>query len=194
MMTETNKVGIVGGIKSDLIDTFEFGYRGGVQYAAKERGVDIEVLVQYADSFTDVAKGKTIATTMYQSGADTVFQAAGAVGIGVIEAAKELNKWAIGADIDQSFLAPDNVITSAMKNVNQGIFSVVEEAAGGANMGGSTFVGTLADGAVGIAPTTSNLVSADIIAKTDEVKALLISGALKAPINEGEYNDFVAGL
>ena len=194
MMTQTNKVGIVGGIKSDLIDTFEFGYRGGVQYAAKERGVDIETLVQYADSFTDVAKGKTIATTMYQSGADVVFQAAGAVGIGVIEASKELNKWSIGADIDQNFLAPDNVITSAMKYVNMGIYSVVEAVAGGASLGGSTFVGTLADGAVGIAPSTDKLVPADIVAKTEDVKAKLISGALKAPINEDEFNAFVAGL
>jgi len=194
MMTETNKVGIVGGIKGDIIDTFEFGYRGGVQFAAKERGVAIEVLVQYADSFTDSAKGKTIATTMFQSGADIVFQAAGGAGVGVIEAAKELGKWAIGADVDQNFLAPDNVLTSAMKLVNQGIYNVTKEVAGGANLGGQIVVGSLENGAVGIAPSSDKHVPADILAKTNDVKAKLISGAIVAPLNEETYNAFIAGL
>lgn len=194
MVTETNKVGVVGGIKGDLIDTFEFGYRGGVQYAAKERGVDIEVLVQYADSFTDAAKGKTIATTMYQNGADIVFQAAGGVGVGVIEAAKELDKWAIGADVDQNYLAPDNVLTSAMKYVNQGIYNVVSDLVAGKNLGGSIISGTLENGSVGYSPSSDKFVPADILAKTDDVKAKLISGELTAPINEGTYNEFVAGL
>ena len=193
-MTETNKVGFVGGIQGDLIGAFDYGYQGGVQFAAAERGVEIEVLAQYADSFTDSAKGKTIATSMYQNGADIVYHAAGAVGIGVIEAAKELDKWAIGVDSDQNYLAPDNVLTSAMKLVGNGIYNVVKDSAAGANLGGSLYVGTLENGSVGIAPTTDKHVPADIIKKTEDIRSKMIAGALTAPMNEAGYDAFVAGL
>lgn len=59
--TKTGKVGFVGGIKSGIIDQFQYGYQAGVQYAAKELGKDITVDVQYAESFSDASKGKAIA-------------------------------------------------------------------------------------------------------------------------------------
>lgn len=99
-MTETNKVGFIGGIAGDVIWGFDYGFQAGVQYAAKELGKEIEVLNQYAESFSDATKGKAIATNMYQQGADIVFHAAGDVGTGVIEAAKEQDKWVIGVDRD----------------------------------------------------------------------------------------------
>ena len=193
-MTETNNVGIVGGVKGAIIDTFEFGYRAGVAYAAKELGKEIEVQVQYADSFTDAAKGKAIATSMFQNGADIVFQAAGATGLGVIEAAKELGKWAIGADTDQNYLAPDNVLTSAMKDVGAGIYNVCKSINDGENLGGTVYTGTLANGAVGYAPSTSTHVPADVIADTDALMDKMIAGDVVAPINEEEFNAFVAAL
>ena len=81
----------VGGISSALIDQFEYGYRGGVAYANKEKGTNVEVSAQYAESFSDAAKGKAIANSMYSDGCDVVFHAAGGVGTGVIEAAKDAN-------------------------------------------------------------------------------------------------------
>ena len=92
-MTETNKVGFVGGISSGLIDQFQYGYEAGVKYAAKELGKDIDISVQYAESFSDAAKGKAIATKMYSDGCDVIYHAAGGSGTGVIEAAKEADKW-----------------------------------------------------------------------------------------------------
>ncbi len=77
-MTETNKVGFIGGIAGDVIwGGFDYGFQAGVQYAAKELGKEIEILNQYAESFSDATKGKAIATNMYQQGADIVFHAAG---------------------------------------------------------------------------------------------------------------------
>ena len=125
-MTETNKVGFVGGQKSATIDQFEYGFRAGVDYAAKELGKEITVDVQYANSFSDAAMGKGIATKMYDS-CDIVFHAAGNVGNGVIEAAKEKDKWVIGVDRDQNDLAPDNVLTSAVKRVGDAIQIVTEK-------------------------------------------------------------------
>jgi basic membrane protein A len=193
-MTETNNVGVVGGIQGDVIDTFVYGYSAGAKYAAYEQGKEIEVQVQYIDSFTDSAKGKTVATKMIQDGADVVFQACGGGGVGVIEAAKEQGKWAIGADSDQNHLAPDNVLTSAMKLVGAGMYNVCKESANGNDLRGQTYLGTLENGSVGIAPTSAANVPEDILADTEAVKQKLISGELTAPIHEEPYNEFLETL
>ena len=101
-MTETNKVGFIGGMESPVISKFDYGFRAGVKAA----NPDAEVMVQYANSFTDSALGKTIANQMHSKNADIIFTCAGAVGIGAIEAAKENGKKAIGVDQDQNSLAP----------------------------------------------------------------------------------------
>ena len=68
MTTKSNNVGFVGGMESAVIDRFEYGYRAGVKEAAREKGQDIEVQVQYANSYADQAKGKNIANQMYLKG------------------------------------------------------------------------------------------------------------------------------
>ena len=107
-------------------------------------------LSQYAESFTDAAKGKAIANNMYQQGADIVFHASGGVGDGVIEAAKEKGKWAIGVDKDQNFLAPDNVLTSAMKRVDNAVYDAVRRAVKG-EFKGETRLYNVANGGIGLA-------------------------------------------
>ena len=122
-MTKTNNVGFIGGIQTPVISRFEYGYKAGVKEANKKCDVD----VQYAGTFSDAAKGKSIANQMYGNGADIIFSAAGGTGLGAIEAAKEQNKFAIGVDRDQSDLAPENVLTSALKKVNVGVYDTVKE-------------------------------------------------------------------
>lgn len=189
-MTKTNKVGFVGGMKGFVIDGFDYGFHAGVKYANK----DAEVIRQYADSFTDAAKGKSIATSMYQQGADIVFHAAGGVGDGVIEAAKEKGKWAIGVDRDQNYIAPDNVLTSAMKRVDNGIFNVVKDLKEGNWKGGSTISYGLAEGGVDIAPTSSKHVPKNILDEVDNIKKDIIAGKIAVPANEKSYNDFMSKL
>ncbi|MBU5425901.1 BMP family ABC transporter substrate-binding protein [Tissierella pigra] len=194
-MTETNKIGFVGGIEGEVIGSFDYGFQAGVQYAAKELGKEITVLSQYADSFSDAAKGKSIATNMYQQGMDVVFHAAGGVGDGVIEAAKEQNKWVIGVDRDQSDMAPDNVLTSAMKRVDIGVYNIVKALKDGNFPGGTTVTYGLADnGAVDIAPTSDKHVPADILTKVEEIKQDIINGKIEVPVNQDTYDVFVEGL
>lgn len=192
-MTTTNKVGFVGGIKGFVIDTFEYGYRAGVAYAAKELGKDIEVMVQYADSFVDAAKGKAIANVMYQGGADIVFHAAGGVGGGVIEAAKEANKYAIGVDRDQNYLAPTNVITSVIKQVGQAMYLTSKDVMDGKDVGGKTVAYGLKEGTCDYAKT-GNLIPQEVITATDAIKADIIAGKIVPPANEEAFNAYVAGL
>ena len=119
-MTETGKVGFVGGMETDVVKKFEAGYRAGVMTIDS----DMEVLVSYAGAFNDPAKGKELALAQYDQGADVVFQVAGFTGTGVIDAALERDKMVIGVDRDQNYLAPDNVISSMMKGLGAGVYSV----------------------------------------------------------------------
>ena len=184
-MTETNKVGFVGGMTSDAIDAFQYGYMAGVKYA----NPDVEVLVQYADSFNDAAIGKSIAIQMYQQGADIVFHAAGGTGNGVIEAAVEQDKFAIGVDMDQNHLAPDHVITSAMKYVDNAIFDVAKQLQEGNFPGGETVIYGLKDGGVGIAPTSDQHVPAELLEEVEEVEEKIVEGEIFVPANEEEFNE-----
>lgn len=195
MMTETDKVGFVGGIPGDVIWGFDYGYQAGVKYAAKELGKDIDILSQYAESFSDSGKGKSIATNMYQQGRDIVFHAAGGVGDGVIEAAKEQDKWVIGVDRDQNDMAPDHVLTSAMKRVDVGIYNVVKMLTEGNFPGGQTMVYGLEDGgAVDIAPTSDKHVPAEILEKVEGIKEDIIDGKIVVPFNEETFEVFMEGL
>ncbi len=187
--TKTGKVGFVGGMTSAIIDQFEYGYKAGVAYAAKELGKTITVDSQYAESFSDSAKGKAIAQKMYSNGCDIVFHAAGGVGVGVIEAAKEANKFAIGVDRDQSSLAPKNVLTSALKLVNKAIMLVSKEAADGKEIGGKTYTYGLTEDAVGI-PTEHSLMGDDTYNAATALIQKIKDKAITPPANKDEFAKF----
>ncbi|MCK5515280.1 MAG: BMP family ABC transporter substrate-binding protein, partial [Desulfobulbaceae bacterium] len=186
-MTKSNKVGFVGGIKFPLIEKFEYGYMAGAKLANPE----VEVIRQYAESFTDAAKGKAITNNMYQQGADIVFHAAGGVGDGVIEAAKEKKKWVIGVDKDQNYLAPDNVLTSAMKRVDNAMFDIVKQLKDGKFEGGNAVVYNLSNDGVGIAPTTKKHVSQEILAEVDGLISKIKAGEIVVPATKDTYDAFM---
>ncbi len=185
MTSETNKVGFVGGQESAVIDRFEHGYRAGVAHAAKEKGEDIEVVVQYANSYSDIAAGKNIANKMYQDGSDVIFHAAGAVGIGVMEAAKENDKWVIGVDRDQTDEAPDNILASTVKGVGDAVRKIIDDYAKG-NFEGGNQEFTLADGdAVTLAyPETNDIVSEEVKEKVEQIRQDIIDGKIEVPENK----------
>lgn len=191
--TKTNKVGFVGGVKSDIIDQFEFGYKAGVAYAAKELNKNIDVVSQYAESFVDSAKGKAIAKSMYSGGCDIVFHAAGNVGVGVIEAAKEADKFAIGVDKDQAFLAPDHVLTSAMKRVDQAVEQVSKDAIDGKDISGKTYSLGLTEDGVGI-PEEHKLMGDDTYNAAIELEEKIKDKEVIPPASEDDYNSFVKSL
>lgn len=191
--SKTGKVGFVGGIKSDVIDQFEFGYRAGVDYANKENGTKVECSVQYAESFSDSAKGKSIATKMFSDGCDVVIHAAGGVGVGVIEAAKDADKYAIGADLDQSFLDKDHVLTSALKNVDVAVYDVSKKLMDGDLKGGTNITLGLTEDAVGI-PENHDIMGDEIYNAALEVEKKIKDGSIKPPASQEDYDKFVASL
>jgi basic membrane protein A len=180
-MTETGKVGHINGVMSATMETFAVGYYAGVLTA----NPDVQIMGQYSDSFSDPAAGKSIANRYYADGADIIFSAAGATGNGAIEAAKEQNKWAIGVDMDQNPIAPDNVLTSALKRVDNALYDVSTQMLNGTFVGGGTLRYDLTNDGVGYA-TTGNHIPADIIAEAEAIKAQIADGSLKVPATAAE--------
>ena len=126
---------------------------------------------------------------MYSNNVDIILTAAGSAGIGAIEAAKENNKKAIGVDEDQNDLAPDNVITSAMKNIDIAVFNICEQLMNGEYKGGEIVNNTLEMNGVGISPTTSKNVPPDVIGYVQQQAEKIKSGEIKVPQNKEEYEE-----
>lgn len=193
MSTATGKVGYVGPMKSFNNDLFQYGYLAGVAYASRARGIQVEVQQQFAESYSDAAKAKAIANKMYTSGCDIIFHSAGGAGYGVIESAKENGVFVIGVDTDQSYLAPENVLTSAMKNVNIAVELLSTMAMDGEKIGGKTFSYGLAEGCVGIPKENPNM-SPEIYEEAMKIQKMIIDGKLIPPATEDAYKTFLAEL
>lgn len=128
---EDAKIGFIGGMDIPGINDFMVGYIEGAKYV----NPDIKVSVSYVGDFTDVATAKEIALNQYKSGVDIIFACAGNSGNGVIDAANELNKYAIGVDSDQAKLYAESdrakaekIVTSGYKTIDQTILRAVKEA------------------------------------------------------------------
>jgi len=130
------KVGFVGGKETPLIKKFEAGFKAGVEHANS----DVEVTSAYAGAWADPGKGQSIANSMYESGADIVYHAAGGTGNGVFNAAQSKGRYAIGVDSDQSKSLPEysNVILASMvKSVDEAVYRSAESVIDGEFEGGS---------------------------------------------------------
>lgn len=149
----------------------------------------ITVDAQYAESFSDSSKGKAIANSMFSSGCDIVFHAAGGVGVGVIAAAKDAGKYAIGVDRDQAYLAPKNVLTSALKLVYSAVEDVSKKAMKGEKIGGKTFTYGLKENAVGI-PTEHKLMGDATYQAAMKVEDDIKSGKIVPPATKAEFDKF----
>ena len=187
----TGKVGFVGGVGSDVIRLFEYGYMGGVAYANSVKGTNVEVQSQDAESVSDSAKGKGVANTKFQGRCDVIFHAAGDVGTGVIEAAKDAGKFAIGVDMDQSHLAPENVLTSALKRCDVAVVDISKKILSGEEPADVSL--GAAEGCVGI-PEDHKLMAEDVYNEAIEIETQIKDGKITPPGTEDEYNSYKASL
>ncbi|WP_417936015.1 BMP family lipoprotein [Haloarcula saliterrae] len=135
--SDSTNVGFVGGRESDLIKRFEAGYTAGVKYASD----DVDVQTAYVGDFNDPSGGQEAAISMFDSGADIVYHAAGNTGTGVFQAAQEAGKFAIGVDRDQSVTKSsysDVILASMVKRVDNAVFSAVDDVVNDNFEGGAT--------------------------------------------------------
>ena len=180
-LTQTGKIGAVGGEDSETINDFIVGYEAGAKYARE----DVEVQVQYAGTYDDPAKGKELALALYDAGCDIVFQVASRTGEGVFEAAAERGLYAIGVDSDQKYINPDVIICSMIKQVNLSIVEAVTAyATEGTWMGGQIWVADMSTGLIDVGygdDTMTQQVSDELKAEVEEIKTQIINGEIEVP-------------
>lgn len=182
LTTKTKTVGFVGGMNVPLINKFDAGYAAGVRQVCP----DCRVITQYAgvtpDAFRNPGKGKELALSQYQQGADIIYHASGSTGLGVFEAARQSGKYAIGVDADQYAEMPGHILTSMVKGIDVAIFDAVKRVKDGSFTGGIFDFG-LAQNGVGYVYDANNraLIPEAIRQRVEALKAEVVAGRITVP-------------
>ena len=161
-MTKTGTVGFIGGIDIPSCSNFGVGFKKAIE----EENKNNKVLVQYTNSFTDAAKGRVVAEQMVKDDADILFMASGGGNNGILEVVKENNIKAIGVDMPSNYLSPNDIVTSALKNVGEGVKLTIKDFTEGNFNGGNEVRYDLSNGGVGFEET--DLLSEDVIKYVEE--------------------------
>ncbi|MCU0240621.1 MAG: BMP family ABC transporter substrate-binding protein [Pyrinomonadaceae bacterium] len=194
--SKTGKLGFVGGMDIPLIHKFAKGYEEGGNYALQQKMTapnvsKIEVFANYVgvtdSAWNNPGKGKELALSQIEKGADVIFTAAGNSGLGAFDAAeqygkgeKEANKFVIGVDSNQNGVKPGFVLTSMVKRVDNAVYDVVKEVLENRFKGGFHVFGLDKDGvAYSMDEHNSSLISPEILQKVEEAKKKIVAGEIK---------------
>lgn len=189
--SKTDHVAFIGGMEGKVLTRFEKGFEAG----AKSVKPNIKVDVQYAGSFNDAAKGKSIAAAQYSAGADVIFHASGATGNGLINEARAINEkrgqddkvWVIGVDRDQSaegeYTDKDGnksnlILASTLKEVGTTVKDIATKTQEGKFPAKTTTTYGLKDKGVELAETSLSEKASKAVA---DAKAKIIDGSVKVP-------------
>ena len=165
----------VGGQKIPPVDHYIAGFRAGVKKANK----GAKLLNGYSQDFVAQDKCKNLALQQIQQGSKVVFQVAGGCGLGALDAAKQKHVWGIGVDADQAYLGPQ-VLTSALKRVDNDVYTTIAQTKAGNFKGGTTFEFRVKNGGIGLGKV-SKKVPKSIVKKVAAVQKLIAAGKVKIP-------------
>lgn len=187
------EAGFIGGMEIPAVQKFNWGFQQGLAYANENLGTKVTIKadnVVYQGSFDNVAAGGQLAAQMYDRGVKVIFAAAGGVGVGAINEAKNRSDvWVVGVDVDQykDGVKADGksiVLTSAMKQIDTVAYDMVKAEREGKFPGGQTLIFDAKNNGIGLPKENPNL-SADTVAKVDEVFKKLQSGELTVAAVQG---------
>ena len=116
------KLGFLGGMAVPAVMRFGYGYVQGVDAAAKELGITVDMKYAYGNQFFGDADITAVMDTWYADGTEVVFACGGGIYTSAAEAAKKVGGKLIGVDTDQSPIIDGQygegmTITSAMKGL-----------------------------------------------------------------------------
>lgn len=182
MASKTGKVGFVGGMDIPLIRKFAVGYAAGAKFVNPQVEVFQNMTGTTPAAWGDPTKGAELAKSQFGRGADVVFHAAGATGLGVMQAAKDAGKLSIGCDSNQDYLHPGSVLTSAVKRVDVAVYKAFAAAKAGTWKPGQLLLGLAEDGIdYSLDEYNRALITPEMEAKLKQAKAEIIAGKLKVP-------------
>lgn len=180
MATETDKIGFVGGMDIPLISKFSCGYKQGAAAVNSDITVYSNMTGTTPAAWNDPVKGGELAKSQFARGADIVFHAAGSTGLGVLQAAADEGKLAIGVDSNQNHLHPGSVLTSMVKRVDVAVEQALMDAKNDTFSTGIQSLGLAEDGvAYALDEYNADLISEEMAAAVEAAKADIISGKIE---------------
>lgn len=185
LKSRTGKIGFVGGMSGSLIQSFEAGYIAGARFVRPNVEIVSDYIGATVDAFYDPDTARKISLKQYEDNVDVIFSAAGASGMGVLDAANAKQRLMIGVDQDQSLNTPPErrnvILTSMVKRVDKVVYNAILAAARGTLKGGAYEQGLESD-AVGYARNSFNAeMLAPIEAQLEEIKRLIIKRDIVPP-------------
>jgi basic membrane protein A len=180
MASKSGKVGFVGGMDIPLIRKFALGYEEGARHVNARIEVFQNMTGTTPAAWNDPTRGGELARSQFDRGADVVYAAAGATGLGVLQAAKDKGRLAIGVDSNQNHLQPGSVLTSMIKRVDLAVYEAFKTARDGAWKPGLRVLG-VAEGGVGYALDEHNraLITPEMERRLEQARADIVAGKLK---------------
>lgn len=171
---EDNVIGVILGKDQPNLREGAVGFAAGAKYV----NPDVEVLEGVVGAFNDPGKGKEIALSMYNKGADFIQCIAGASGLGIFGAAKESGRYAFGVGPNQNGEDPDHVVASSVRSVDQMVYNEIKSVIDGTWEPGLKMSG-MKENAVGCDTEGSNVVLPDDIkAAVEDIRQQIASGEL----------------
>lgn len=179
MTTKSGTVGFIGGMDIPLIRRFAVGYEEGARYVRPDIKLYKNMVGTTGSAWNDPIKGAELANSQYARGADVIFSAAGPTGLGVIQAAADAGKYAIGVDSNQNHIRPGHVLTSMLKRVDLAVAGSMKAARNGTWEPGLTVLG-LKESGVDYAVDEHNraLITEEMTARLEEARKKIISGEI----------------
>jgi basic membrane protein A and related proteins len=176
---------VVSGIGANPVPAI-VRYLAGYKAGAKKANPNVTVINSYANdlTFNDQAKCKEVALNQLQRKTQVIFTAAGGCGLGGLSAANKAGKWGIGVDVNQGYLHPKTMLTSALKEVQNAVFLTTKQFKNNPSKfkGGFNVNFTLKNGGVGYAPINKRAPKHALITKkVNAIKKLIIQGKIKVP-------------
>jgi basic membrane protein A len=169
-------------VDTPAVHSFQVGFAEGVAHADPAVAIEVDFVSTGNDfsGFSDPGRGARIATAMYAGGVDIIFAVAGLTGNGVIRAAQQAGKFAIGVDADQDHMAKGHVLTSMMKRLDRAAFLEVTRIVQGEFEAGTTTY-SLADGGVSLSPMkyTRHLIPDEVLAALKAIESGIIAGRIR---------------
>ena len=180
MASKTGKVGFVGGMDIPLIRKFALGYEEGARYVNPKVEVFQNMTGTTPAAWNDPTRGGELARSQFDRGADVVYAAAGATGLGVLQAAKDKGRLAIGVDSNQNHIQPGSVLTSMVKRVDLAVFESFKAAKDGTWKAGVRNLG-VAEGGVGYSLDQYNrgLITPEMERRLGQARADIVAGKIK---------------
>ncbi len=124
-------LGFLGGIAVPAVIRYGFGYVQGINDAAEELGVDVNVKYYYGGQFYGDDSITARMEGWYKDGTQVVFACGGGIYTSAVDAAKDYDGKLIGVDVDQRPTIGDSCITSAMKGLGSAVTSALDAYFGG---------------------------------------------------------------